>query len=61
MSGSLDRNRIMKLFGELSEELEQRGLRGHVYLVVGAASSPATGESGRRTMSTPGSSTRRKA
>lgn len=37
MSGSLDRSRIMKLFGELSEELERRGLRGHVYLVGGAA------------------------
>ena len=37
MSGSLDRNRIMKLFGELSEELEREGLRGHVYIVGGAA------------------------
>ena len=37
MSGSLDRSRIMKLFGELSEELERQGLRGHVYLVGGAA------------------------
>lgn len=37
MSGSLDRSRIMKLFGELSEELERQGLRGHIYLVGGAA------------------------
>ena len=27
----------MKLFGELSEELEREGLRGHVYIVGGAA------------------------
>jgi hypothetical protein len=27
----------MKLFGELSEELERDGLRGHVYIVGGAA------------------------
>ena len=37
MSGFLDRNRIMKLFAELSEELEREGLRGHVYIVGGAA------------------------
>ncbi len=35
MSGSLDRSRIMKLFGELSEELDRQGLRGHIYLVGG--------------------------
>ena len=27
----------MKLFARLSEDLEQQGLRGHVYLVGGAA------------------------
>lgn len=37
MSGFLDRSRIMKLFGELSEELERNGLRGHVYIIGGAA------------------------
>ena len=37
MSGSLDRSRITRLFGELSEELERKGVRGHVYVVGGAA------------------------
>ena len=37
MSGFLDRSRIMKLFAELSEELERENLRGHVYIVGGAA------------------------
>ena len=37
MSGSLDRSRITRLFGELSEELERKSLRGHVYVVGGAA------------------------
>ena len=37
MSGSLSRSRIMTLFAELSEELERKGLRGHIYIVGGAA------------------------
>ncbi|MDE2907159.1 MAG: hypothetical protein OXQ28_13880 [Acidobacteriota bacterium] len=37
MSGSLDRSRITRLFGELSEELERKRVRGHVYVVGGAA------------------------
>ncbi len=37
MSGSLGRSRIMTLFAELSEELERKGLRGHIYIVGGAA------------------------
>ena len=37
MSGSLDRSRITRLFGELSEELERKRVRGHVYVVEGAA------------------------
>ena len=37
MSRSLDRSRIMELFGELSTALEEQGVRGHVYLVGGSA------------------------
>lgn len=37
MSGSLDHSRITRLFGELSEELERKSVRGHVYVVGGAA------------------------
>ena len=47
MSGSLDHGRIRQLFDELSAALEARGVRGHVYLVVGGAL--ITGYGGDRT------------
>ena len=37
MSGSLDRNRIMKLFETLSARLAARGIRGQLYIVDGSA------------------------
>ena len=37
MSGSLDRNRIMKLFETLSARLAARGIRGQLYIVGGSA------------------------
>ena len=37
MSGSLDRNRIMKLFETLSARLAARGIRGQLYIVGGGA------------------------
>ncbi len=37
MSGSLDRNRIMKLFEALSARLAARGIRGQLYIVGGSA------------------------
>ena len=37
MSGSLDRNRIMKLFEALSTRLTARGIRGQLYIVGGSA------------------------
>ncbi len=37
MSGSLDRERLLGLFGDLAEKLRRRGIRGHVYIVGGAA------------------------
>ena len=36
MRGRLDRERIRDLFGKLSEKLEKRGVRAHIYLVGGA-------------------------
>jgi len=33
----LDREQILRLFGELSEELTRRGTRGEIFLVGGAA------------------------
>ena len=37
MSGSLDRNRIMKLFETLSARLAARRIRGQLYIVGGSA------------------------
>ena len=37
MRGSLDRNRIMKLFETLSARLAARGIRGQLYIVGGSA------------------------
>ena len=37
MSGSLDRNRIMRLFETLSARLAARGIRGQLYIVGGRA------------------------
>ena len=37
MSGSLDHALIRQLFDELSAALEERGVRGHVYLIGGGA------------------------
>lgn len=37
MNGSLDRARLHELLEELSRELERRRVRGHVYIVGGAA------------------------
>ena len=37
MNGALTRDDIVGLFSELSESLRSRGIRGHVYIVGGAA------------------------
>ena len=37
MHGSLSRDDILGLFDELSGSLRNRGVRGHVYIVGGAA------------------------
>lgn len=37
MRGRLDRGRLIELFEDLADHLRQRGVRGHVYIVGGAA------------------------
>lgn len=45
MRGRLDRGKLIELFEDLSDRLRERGVRGHIYIVGGAAMMLAFGRS----------------
>ena len=45
MRGRLDRGKLIELFEDLAEHLRERGARGHIYIVGGAAMMLAFGRS----------------
>ena len=45
MRGRLDRGKLIELFEDLAEHLRERGVRGHIYIVGGAAMMLAFGRS----------------
>ena len=45
MRGRLDRGKPIELFEDLSDRLRERGVRGHIYIVGGAAMMLALGRS----------------